>query len=259
MGVGNSSIAMSENISQISQNTNVSSQQSCNNSQVIKTGVMQVTVGNVNCENFNVGNVSATSVATCNQYQQLAVQSKVLADQLAKSVSESGIGILDKASAYASNYVDVQNNLNVIMASSCINEQDITIGSRVFTAGNISGTDCNIFNDNFTQQAACLQTIKADITNSSEIHQTADSKAIAGIDVGKLIGLLIAACVFIVLLMIASLVFKSILKPSLPQKAPASGSCSQGLGTLSSTLKSLQRTYKARTEAIAKKSLNLPK
>jgi len=272
----NSSTAMSSNISKISQNTNVSSQQSCNNSQVIQIGRETVQVGNINCDKLLVGNVTAISNVTCNQYQEVAVLSKVTADQLAQSLAKTGIGAFDSALAYSSNYIDVQNNLNVIMSSSCINSQDVNIEERILTAGNISGSDCQLFNDGISQNASCIQTIKADITNSTDVKQTADSKAIAGLDIGDLIMLIIAICVLVVLVMIASIVMKSLLKPSIPKFGGSGGGGSRSGGgrsgnrggndgsgsengggeTLSYLVqmkKSLQAQLKARTEAIARR------
>ena len=247
----NSSTAMSSNIAKISQNTNVSSQQSCNNSQVIKIGQETVQLGNINCKNFSLGNVTVAANQTCNQYQDVAVTSKVTADQLAQSLAKTGIGAFDSALAYSSNFIDVQNNLNVIISSSCINSQDISIADRILTAGNISGDECDIFNDGFTQQSACVQTIKADITNSSDIKQTADSKAIAGLDIGDLIALIIAICVMIVLLMIGAIIVKSLLKPSIPKAAKA---VKQTISNLVSTRNALKRQLAARTAAIARRA-----
>ena len=248
---GNASKATSSNIAKISQNTNVSSQLACNNSQVVNVDQDTITVGNVNCGTFKAGNISATSVATCNQYQDIAVTSKVTADQLASSLAKSGIGIFDSAIANSSNYIDVQNNLTTIMASSCINSQKINIGKRIFTAGNITGQDCEIFNDNFSQNAACIQTIKADITNSSDIKQTADSKAIAGIDLGDLIMFLILICVMIVLLMIGAIVLKSLLKPSFPGKNQAG---KETLSFLIQTRNALKNAVAARASAVARRA-----
>lgn len=254
MGAANSAVAISTNIAKISQNTNVSSQLACNNSQVINVDGSTITVGNVNCSGkFIAGNIQATSVATCNQYQDIAVTSKVTADQMAASVAKSGIGVFDSATANSSNYIDVQNNLTTIMASSCINSQDISIGKRIFTAGNITGRDCEIFNDNFSQNAACVQTLKADITNSSDIKQTADSKATAGLDLGDIIALLIAICVMIVLLMIGAIVIKSILKPSFPSQKAAKAA-QETLSSLVQTRNALRNTVAARTAAIARRA-----
>jgi hypothetical protein len=248
----NASTAMSNNIANISQNTNVSSQQSCNNSQIITVGQETVQVGNVSCKNLNIGNVTAVANQTCNQYQDVSVTSKVVADQLAQSLAKTGIGVFNSAVAYASNYIDVQNNLNTIISSSCINSQDISIADRILTAGNVSGEQCNIFDDGFTQQAACIQTIKADITNSSDISQTAEATAIAGLDLGELIALLIAICVIIVLFMLSAIVLKSLLKPSVPRAAKGAGKVS--ISSLIQTRNALKNQLAARTAAIARRA-----
>jgi len=252
---------MSTNIAKISQNTNVSSQQSCNNSQVINVAPVTVQVGNINCKDFKLGNVTASSVATCDQYQDVAVTAKVTADQLAQSLAKTGIGLFDSALANSSNYIDVQNNMSVIIASSCINSQDISIAARILTAGNITGEQCDIFNSNFTQNAACIQTIKADITNSTDVKQTADSKAIAGLDIGDLIALIIAMCVMVVIMMIAAIVFKSLLKPSLPSRGGGGGGGGGGgrgggetLSHMIQTRNALRASVAARTAALARRA-----
>ena len=187
MSFGNSATATASNIALLEANTNVSTQESCNNAQIINADSVSVTIGTVNCELFNLGNITATSQAVCNQYQEIAVLSKVLADQIAASEASTGLGVFSQATANASSFVDVQNNISVLLAASCTNSQKVNIGKRSFTAGILTGKACNIFNGAFSQEAACIQTLKSDITNTTEVSQTTTAKATAGLDLGQLI------------------------------------------------------------------------
>jgi len=180
--------ATTNNVALLQANTNVSTQEMCNNNQIIDSSAIKVSIGTVACDTFSVGNVTATSKATCNQYAEVAVLSKVLVDQVANSESSASLlGLFDQALSNANNFVQVQNNVSALLAASCTNSQKINIGDRSFTAGVISGQRCEIFNGAFSQEAACLQTLTADITNTSEVSQTAVAKATAGLDLGQLI------------------------------------------------------------------------
>jgi hypothetical protein len=186
--VFSSASATSSNIALLSANTNVSTQESCNNNQVINSSSIKVNIGTINCQTLLVGNLTATSKATCNQYAEIAVMAKVLADQVANSESSASLlGFAEQALANATNFVQVQNNVSALLAASCTNSQKVNIGERSFTAGVISGETCEIFNGAFSQEASCLQTLKADITNTTEVSQTATAKATAGLDLGQLI------------------------------------------------------------------------
>ena len=240
----------------IANNTNVASQESCNNSQIIQSDKTTFVAGNIECEDFSVGNVTATSAATCEQYNQVAILSKVVADQTATSEAATGIGLFDGASSQANTFIDVQNNISAIIAASCTNSQKINIGERSFTAGNISGRKCNIFNDLFTQEAACLQTLEADITNSTETSQTAKSKATSGLDLGQIILFLVVLCFTVFFFMIAAAVFRSMIlggNPSdvLKSKSGLFGSGGPSLSELSAKRNALQRTLAARQAATA--------
>lgn len=233
----------------------MSSQESCNNSQIIQAGKTTFVAGNIDCKNFSFGNTTATSKATCEQYNSIAILSKVVADQIASSESASGLGFANQAQANANNFVDVQNNIAAIMAASCTNSQKINLEERSFTAGDISGEQCNIFNDLFTQEAACLQTLQADITNSTEVSQTATSKATAGLDLGQVITFLIVLCVAIFVILLAVSIFKAVILGGKPKDILKSdgglfGSGGASLSELTAKRNALQRSLTARQTAI---------
>lgn len=232
--VFSSAAATSSNISLLQANTNVSTQESCNNNQIIDSASVKVTVGTVNCTNLLVGNVTATSKATCNQYAEIAVMSKVLADQVASSESTANLlGLFEQAQANANNYVQVQNNVAALLAASCTNSQKVNIGDRSFTAGIINGETCEIFNGAFSQEAACLQTLKADITNTTEVSQTAVAKATAGTDLGQLILFLLLIFGGGFLLMLFAALVKAILTGGLGGATKSASSGLFGSGGLS--------------------------
>lgn len=199
--------ATSSNIADIQANTNVSTLESCGAQQIIVTQNETIIIGNINCGgDINVGNVTASQAATCNNQQQVSVLSKVVADQTATSTAKNGLGFLNAAIATADNYIDLQNNITAIMQSNCQNIQNITVGQRTFTAQNINspGT-CNIFNDNFTQNSVCLNNIIADITNSNDTNQSASATASNGVDLSGLLLILIVILAIILVIVLAPL------------------------------------------------------
>ena len=211
---GQLSVATSSNIANIQANTNVATNESCGAQQFITIQGETIVIGTINCAGgINLGNVTSSQVATCNNQQQVSVLSKVVADQTATSKATNGLGFLNAAIATAQNYIDVQNNITAIMQSSCQNMQNVTVGLRTMTAQNIiSQGTCNIFSDSFTQNSACLNNIIADITNSTDTNQSASATASNGLDLGQLIILLILILVILlVLLILPFLLFSGIL------------------------------------------------
>jgi len=205
---GQLSVATSSNIANIQANTNVATNESCGAQQYISIQGETIVIGTINCTGgINIGNVSSSQQATCNNQQQVSVLSKVVADQTATSKATNGLGFLNAAIATANNYVDVQNNITAIMQSNCQNMQNVTVGQRTMTAQNIiSQGTCDIFNSNFTQNSACLNNIIADITNSTETNQTASATASNGVDLGQLL---------LILIIILAILFAIILLPFL--------------------------------------------
>lgn len=226
--MGNVASATATNTSIISANTNVSTQESCNNNQVIESGPISVYIGELECGIVDIGNITVTSRAVCQQYTEIAILSKVLADQVADANSETAVAIASMAQANASNYIDVQNNIAAMIAASCTNSQKVNIAQRSFTAGRVSGEECRIFNGTFSQEAACLQTIKADITNSTDVSQTSTAKATAGIDMQQLIIFIIVLCVAGIIFTILAAVLKSMISTP-PSLSPSSFTQPKGL------------------------------
>lgn len=252
--MGNSASSLASNVALISANTNVSAQSSCNNSQIVSAKPTSITIGEVDCTNFNVGNTVVTSKATCEQYTSIAILAKVIADQSAKAESSTGIGIFDQAKANANNYVEVQNNIEAIIAASCTNSQKINLETRSFTAGTIRGENCNIFNESISQEAACIQTVLADVTNTTETNQEASATATAGLDlqtIALIIGLiLIGMCLFTV----CAAVLRSMLKGGsssdiLKSNSGLFNSGGASLSDLRAKANSLERALKAREMA----------
>lgn len=253
--VFNTASATASNISLLSANTAVSSQESCNNNQVIEAGKLEVYIGEVDCGIFEFGNITATSRAVCNQYSEVAVTSKVLADQTASSEAiASLLGLMENATANASNYVQVQNNIAALLAASCTNSQKVNLGERSFTAGRITGNECRIFNGEFSQEAACLQTVKANIENSSTTNQTATAKATAGTDLGQLILFLLLIFGGGALLAIFGALIKAIVKgggaaASAAESGGLFGSGGLSISELTAKRNGLQRVLADRNKA----------
>ena len=209
------STSTAEAAANIRQSTTVSTQQSCNNSQVIQVEPQTVNIGQILCDgDVNIGNLSAIAEATCDQYQDIAVIAKTLVDQAALSESESGIGLglFTMAKANANTYVDVQNNVAVLLAASCTNAQQVNLGKRSFTAGVISGAQCNLLNSVFSQQAMCSQTILATIENTADVKQKVEAKATAGLDLGDLLTFFILLFGGFFILMLFFALLKSLLR-----------------------------------------------
>jgi hypothetical protein len=256
MGAANSAIATAENIALLEANTNVSSQESCNNNQVIDAGEISVSIGQVNCGIFELGNITATSQAVCNQYQEIAVLSKVMADQLAAAEAATGLGLFENAQANASSFVQVQNNIATLLAASCTNSQKVSLGKRSFTAGVLSGESCKIFNGAFSQEAACIQTLKADISNVTEVSQTTTAKATAGLDLGQLILFLLLLFGGGALLAILGAIIKAIITgggraASAAESSGLFGSGGASISELVSKRNALQAVLKQREAASA--------
>ena len=253
--VFSSASATASNIALLQANTQVASQESCNNNQIVSYGPTKVTLGTVYCTDLNVGNITATSQAVCNQYSEIAILSKVMADQLATAESlASLLGFGEQALANASSYVNVQNNIAAIMAASCTNSQKVNVEERSFTAGVISGETCNIFNGAFTQEAACLQTLKADIQNTTEVSQTTNAKATAGLDLGQLILFLLLLFGGGALLAVFGAVIKAIITgggrvSSAAESAGLFGSGGASLSELTAKRNALQNVLAQRDKA----------
>ena len=252
--MGNVASATASNISLLSANTAVSSQATCNNNQIISAGPVNVTIGEVDCGTFELGNVTATSQAVCDQYNEIAVTSKILADQTASAESLATLlGLMNSAKANANNYVQVQNNIAALLAASCTNSQKVNIADRSFTAGRVRGDQCRIFNGAFSQEAACLQTLKADIENTTDVSQTATAKATAGSDLGQLILFLLLIFGGGALLAILGAIIKAIVKGGGAASATESkglfGSGGLSIGELTAKRNALQRVLDQRDKA----------
>lgn len=197
--MGTSASSLASNVSRLSANTNVSTVQSCNATQITKFAPTTVIIDTAQCGGgFSLGNITNTQVASCDNSTELAVLSKVLVDQTAEATSKAGPGIFDTARANSNNFSDIQNNINAIMQSSCNNSQQTVIGERIFKIGALkAGGDCDIANANFTQQSACINSIQASLTNDSSLSQMAKATATAGLDLGALMGILIAIAVIL--------------------------------------------------------------
>lgn len=255
MSFGNTATATATNIALLEANTNVSTQASCNNNQIIDADEISVTIGQVNCGIFEIGNITATSQAVCNQYQEIAVLSKVLADQIAAAEAATGLGIFSQATANATSFVDVQNNISALLASSCTNSQKVNVAKRSFTAGVLTGESCKIFNGAFSQEAACIQTLKADISNVTEVSQTTNAKATAGLDLGQLILFLLLLFGGFALLAIFGAIIKAIVvgggRAATSQSSGLFGSGGASISELTSKRNALQSVLKQREVAAA--------
>lgn len=174
--------------------------QSCAATQFTEFKETTVNIDYANCGGgFTLGEITNRQEASCDNTAEVAVLSKVLVDQTAEATSKAGPGF-GSAIANSNNFSDVQNNINAVMQSSCNNSQQTVIGARVFNIGKlIAGGDCDIANSNFTQQSACINNIQASITNDSSISQMAKATATSGLDLGALLGILIAIAVILMI------------------------------------------------------------
>jgi hypothetical protein len=246
-----------EAVANIRQNTNVSSQTSCNNNQVISTNKQTYVIGQILCDNFSIGNTTAVSNATCEQYQDIAVIAKTLADQAAKSEAEStgvSLGLFSMATANASTYVDVQNNIAALIAASCTNSQKVSLDERSFTAGVIQGQQCNILNDSFTQEALCTQTILATIQNDVNVKQDVQAKATAGLDLGQVILFFLLLFGGFFLLMLFGSLVKSLFRSGSGGSSASSGLFGSGgvsVGELTSKRNALRAAVSKQAELVA--------
>lgn len=198
----NLSIATATAVANISANTVVNSSETCAANQSVAFGPLQVTIANISCGQINIGGKTVQQNATCNNAQQIAVISKIVADQTAKTNSSTGLGFLNAAIAESDTFIDMQNNIAAYMSASCANNQLITVQTQVYTIGNITGQQCNIAASGFSQQSSCINNIQAQIQNSNQLTQTAEATATAGVDLGELLAfavivLLILAAIFI--------------------------------------------------------------
>lgn len=253
----NFSIATAENYASIQANTDVSSQASCNNNQVISTDSVTFVANQILCENVNIGGLTANSLATCDQYQNIAILSKVLADQRAKAESETGLGWFNMALASSENSVEIQNNIAALIATSCTNSQKVNIGKRSYTLGVVQGKTCNLLQDAISQEAVCIQNIIAEVTNDTALSQDAAAKASAGLDLGQVILFLILIFGGLFILMIMGSLVKSILgggvkATSATDSSGLFGSGGPSLGELSGKRNALQNALRSRTEAVAR-------
>lgn len=254
LSTGNNASATAANYSLLNANTNVASQESCNNSQVINYDKTTATFGSINCDTFTFGKTVVTAKQTCNQYAQIAVLAKVIADQSAKTEASSGIGFLNQSKSNSSNYIQVQNNIETIIASSCTNSQKINVQTRSFTAGSISGNQCDIFSDSLSQEAFCIQTVLADIANNVETSQDAEAKATAGLDLQQVILFLILICVVLFVFTLCAAVIRAMLrggssKDILKSSGGIFGSGGASISELRAKLSSLKMAEKARQMA----------
>jgi len=246
--------ALSSNISDIYQNTDVSVQETCNNSQIVTLGPESFNFSGdpaFRCTGtVQIGDDSVSTVQNCNQQTQLSVLSKTVADQIATSKSTStGIG-LAYAEAGANNFVEVTNKISAIFASNCSNSQVISREARTYNiSGTVEGKDCIFGSSTFTQEATCAQSIIGDITNDATTQQSATATATAGIDLGQVILILLLIFGGGFLISIFSVIFKIIMRGS---KKPTMQDAS--LSTLSHKLSELKTMVKARTSALKKSS-----
>ncbi len=202
--MASNSTSLATNISRLSATTNVAAVESCNTSQSIQIVTESVIIGNVNCKKVEIGNTSSSQHAVCTNQTQISIVSKVVVDQLAKALATAGLmgGLFQNARSESDNFVDVQNNIMAVMQSSCNNEQTAVIKNRSFIIGNITGEECEIMNHSFDQTAVCLNSIIGDFTNSTEVSQVAEATSKTGIDLGEILGILIAICVIMMLSML---------------------------------------------------------
>lgn len=199
--MGANASALAENVGRLSATTTVSTVQSCSATQYTTFDPTTVLIDTANCGgSFSVGKINNSQVASCDNSTEVAVLSKVLVDQSAEATSKATPGLMDTAIANSSNFSDIQNNINALMQSSCNNSQVTVIGARVFNIGKLTaGGDCSIADSNFTQQSACINSIQAEITNDSSLSQMAQATATAGLDLGALMGILIAIAVILMI------------------------------------------------------------
>ena len=264
-GGGNETVATTDNYAKISANTTVASQETCNNNQVVQVGEISIVADTIECNTINFGNVGAVTNQVCRQYQDIAVLSKVVADQSAKSDAsiQALAGFFNDATANANNYVDIQNNIAVFMAANCTNAQKVNIQNRSFKAGKISGQDCNIFNTFISQEAMCLQNLKADISNDTSVKQDANAVAEVGVDLGQVMLFLLliffGASIFFVFIAIIGRLLKSGnsggLRDALNSGANGLfGSGGASVSELKAKLVELQTSIAARQGAIAQRA-----
>lgn len=201
----NASTAIATAVAEVSANTTVNVNEACAANQDIQFDPVNVVIGSVNCTGgVNISNISVTQNATCNNTQQIAILSKIVADQAAKTDSSTGLGFLNNAIALSSTFIDMQNNIAAFMSSSCYNSQRVVVGKQTYQVGNvISGGLCNIALSNFSQNSACVNDIMAQITNDNQLSQVATATATAGVDLGELLGILFVIFLIMALLFLA--------------------------------------------------------
>ena len=199
--------------------------QSCNATQFTEFKKTTVNIDYASCgDNFILGNITNRQEASCDNTAEVAVLSKVLVDQTAEATSKAGIGAFSTAIANSNNYSDVQNNINAVMQSSCNNSQQTVVGARVFNIGRLEvGGTCDIANSNFTQQSACINNIQASLTNDSTISQMAKATATAGLDLGALMGILIAIAVILMIVFLGIPFMLTVTTGGAAKKALTSG------------------------------------
>lgn len=249
---GQLSVATAENIARLRNNTNVVSTQNCYNSQVTKIGNTNVTLNNFQCDgNVSIADFNITSKASCNQYQDISILSKALADQTATSTSSNGLGFLNAAIASSTNIVDIQNNIAASIASTCTNAQKTEIGDRTIEVNGFKGLgDCSIFNVGISAEQACVNNSTLDITNDSSASQTATATAKNGVDLGQLLLILLLIFGGGFLLSIFGLIMKIILKGNKPNSKPPS------ISSLKATLDTLKAKLAAKSARAASFAAN---
>jgi hypothetical protein len=241
---GQLSIATAENIARLRNNTNVVSTQNCYNSQVTKIGNTSVIINNFSCQgNTTIGDFNITSKATCNNYQDISIISKAIADQTATSSSSNGFGFLNAAIASSTNILDIQNNIAASLASTCTNAQKTEIGNRTITVDGFNGKgDCSIFDVGISAEQACVNNSTLDITNDSEASQTATATAKNGVDLGQLLLILLLIFGGGFIFSIFGIVMKFVLKGVQPPKSKP-----PTIGALHATLETLKAKLAAKS------------
>lgn len=194
-GGPNYSRATSTNMMDLLSTTNVSSTQNCYNSQVVEVAKINVNLTNINCDNFDFGNLNATAEQSCYQNANISVLTKSVLDQIATSEAKtSGIAanLANASIAESSNIIDIQNHIAVAVSANCDNNQQINIQERNYQINGLwSKGACKIADIGVSAQMSCANSLGVDLTTDTQVKQSATATATSGLDLAQLIIILL--------------------------------------------------------------------
>jgi hypothetical protein len=188
----------SSNVANIINNTNVNVDSQCSAKNLLNVDSTLLTLGNIKCDGpIDIGNVTSIQTSSCNLDTSIAAVSKASADQTAKSSATASGGLIGPSFSFASsesdNTLDLQNNIEVMIRSSCGAEQNTNVGKRVYKVGDITGKGaCSIGNVMTSQNAMCVNNVASTTSMDSTATQAATSTAKSGgFNLAGILGLII--------------------------------------------------------------------